>query len=116
MYIKSILAGAAIALVAGLGSVSAADHFTALAGVPAQPLTVDAAENAGNSRFAALEGIAAQAMTARDLESVVGGEDATDPFQINFPNSSPAHANRPTIDPAACNGIFHSAAFMMTCP
>ncbi len=38
MHIKSILTAAAIALVAGLGSASAADQFTALEGITAEPL------------------------------------------------------------------------------
>ena len=111
MHIKSIVVGAAIALAATVGSVSAADHFTTLAGVPAQPLTVGAVENAASNRFAALEGIAAQAMTTRDLESVVGGDDNNADFQINFPTEFPAHLNRPIIDGAACAGISNSRAF-----
>ncbi len=39
MHIRSIVAGAAIALVATVGSVSAADHFTTLAGITADALT-----------------------------------------------------------------------------
>ena len=39
MHIKSILAGTAIALVAGLGSASAGEQFTALNGVPAEEMT-----------------------------------------------------------------------------
>ena len=38
MHIKSILTAAAIALVAGLGSASAADQFGALEGITAEPL------------------------------------------------------------------------------
>ena len=38
MHIKSILTAAAIALVAGLGSASAADQFTALEGITAEQL------------------------------------------------------------------------------
>ncbi len=39
MHIKSILAGTAIALVAGVGSVSAGDGFATLDGVAAVPMT-----------------------------------------------------------------------------
>ena len=39
MHIKSILAGAAIALVAGVGSASAAEDFYTTAAVPAEPMT-----------------------------------------------------------------------------
>ncbi len=39
MHIKSILAGAAIALAATIGSVSAGDQFTTLDGVAAVPMT-----------------------------------------------------------------------------
>ena len=38
MQIKLIVSAAAIALVAGLGSASAADQFTALEGITAEPL------------------------------------------------------------------------------
>ncbi len=38
MHIKSIVAGAAIALAATVGSAYAADQFTTLAGVPAEPM------------------------------------------------------------------------------
>ena len=72
MQIKSIVAGAAIALAATIGSASAADQFTTLAGVPAQPLTVDAVENAASNRFAALEGIAAEPLSTADMGAVVG--------------------------------------------
>ena len=80
MYIKSILAGAAIALVATVGSASAADHFTTLAGVSAQPLTVDAVVNAASDRFAALEGISAKPLTARELKSVAGRSGCEGPM------------------------------------
>ncbi len=39
MQIKSIVAAAAIALAATIGSASAADQFTTLDGIAAQPLT-----------------------------------------------------------------------------
>ncbi len=39
MHIKPILAGAAIALAAGVGSVSAGDEFATLDGVAAVPMT-----------------------------------------------------------------------------
>ena len=39
MHIKSILAGTAISLVAGVGSVSAGDKFATLDGVAAVPMT-----------------------------------------------------------------------------
>ena len=38
MQIKLIVSAAALALAAGLGSASAADRFTALAGITAEPL------------------------------------------------------------------------------
>ena len=53
MHIKSILAGAAIALVAGVGSASAADQFSTL------------------------EGIAAEAMAPRAMGEVRGADHAT---------------------------------------
>ena len=44
MQIKSILAAAAIALAASVGSASAADPFTTLEGVQAQPMNAAAME------------------------------------------------------------------------
>ena len=111
MQFKSSLLGTAFVLAVSVGSAHAADQLTTLAGVPTQPLTVYAVENAASDRFATLEGIAAEAMTTRDLESVVGGDDNNADFQINFPTASPAHNNRPIIDRAACAGITHSMAF-----
>ncbi|MCH8921470.1 MAG: hypothetical protein IIA23_12325, partial [Chloroflexi bacterium] len=41
MHIKSIVAGAAIALAATVGTASAADQFATLDGMAAQPLTAE---------------------------------------------------------------------------
>ncbi len=54
VHIKSILAGTAIALVAGVGSVSAGDQFTTLDGVAAVPMT---SEHMGAIRGAEAPGI-----------------------------------------------------------
>ena len=115
MHIKSILAGAAMALVAGIGTATAADQFTTLAGIAAQPLTVDAVENSASNPFAALEGITAEAMTTRDLESVVGGKDAgTITFTTGCGGSGVCLPNTPTIDSRSCAGIFNTHGFGFT--
>ena len=51
MKFKSIVAGAAIALVVGLGAASAADQFTTLAGVEAQAMSSHAMEVVVGSHF-----------------------------------------------------------------
>ena len=51
MQIKSIVAGAAIALVAGLGSASAGDEFATLDGVVAVPLAVAALDAVRGTKF-----------------------------------------------------------------
>ena len=55
MQIKSILAGAAIALAASIGSASAADQFTTLHGITAEPMR---AEELGSTRGGQQTGIA----------------------------------------------------------
>ncbi len=84
MQIKLLVSAAAIALVAGLGSASAADQFTTLAGVPAQPLTVDAVDYAASDWFAALEGISAKPLSAQELKSVAGRVSCDGPCQLNI--------------------------------
>ena len=54
MQIKSSLAGAAIALVAGLGAASAADQFATLAGVEAQTMSSHAMGVVVGSHFLAI--------------------------------------------------------------
>ncbi len=60
MHIKSIVAAAAIALIAGVGSVSA-DELT----------VADTAVNTG-AAFAMLDGIATEQMSVQDLASIRG--------------------------------------------
>ena len=50
MQIKSILAGAAIALAAVIGSASAAEQFTTLTGVTAEVMPADEMEASRHSR------------------------------------------------------------------
>ena len=109
MQIKSILAGAAMALAAGIGTATAADQFTTLAGIAAQPLTVDAVENPASNPFAALEGITAEAMTTRELGSVVGGDDDMNPQLVG-----PLSPGGPHISPNACFGVFITAGRAIT--
>ncbi len=72
----------------------------------------DGDENAASNRFAVLEGIPAQAMTSRDLESVVGGDDHVD-VQLTINGML-----GPDIGSAACNGITNSPGVIVTssCP
>ena len=72
MYIKSILAGAAMVLAAGVGAASAADQFTTLAGIAAQPLTVDALETEHVGTFSYLAGVAPTPMDAEELAGTYG--------------------------------------------
>ncbi len=69
MQIKSIVAGAAIALIAGVGSVSAADdQITAISGDTGAP-------------FAMLDGIATEQMSEQEMASILGAY-AGDPTTI----------------------------------
>ena len=65
MHIKSVLAGAAIALAAGVGSAFAADQFSALEGI-------SVTTNPASDRFATLERIPAELMSDREMEKVAG--------------------------------------------
>ena len=116
MHIKSILAGAAIALATTVGSAYAADQFTTLAGVPAQPLTVDAVENAASNRFAALEGIvAAIAFTPRRLGSPQGehsflSERDFPQIIVDLGKPPGGFTTMPTIDRNYCHIVAHGVA------
>ena len=104
MQFKSTLLGTAFVLAVSVGSAHAADQLTTLAGVPAQPLTVDAVENAASDRFAALEGIAAEAMTTRELMSVAGGDHEAAQLLIFAPPGGEL-VRFPHVGIAVCNGV-----------
>ncbi len=72
----------------------------------------DGDENAASKQFAVLEGIPAQAMTSRDLDSVVGGDDQPFDTVRLLINSTPG----PHIDIAACHGIFNSQGIALVAP
>ena len=72
MHIKSILAGAAMVLAAGIGTATAADQFTTLAGEAAQPLTVDALETENVGTFSYLAGVVPTPMDAEELAGTYG--------------------------------------------
>ena len=62
MQFKSTLLGTAIVLAISVGSAQAADQFTTLAGVPAQPLTVaESAAVVGNAFTVSLDALPDQA-------------------------------------------------------
>lgn len=101
MQFKSSLLGLAIVLVVSVGSAHAVDN-------PASN------ENAAGNRFAALEGIAAEAMTTRELESVVGGTHDGFP-QLMIPIGKPGQPfNMPHIDDNACAGLVGLAGLLST--
>ena len=56
----------------------------------------DGDENAASKQFAVLEGIPAQAMTSRDLESVVGGGDAGT-IQLNISSHDGTPRDRKSV-------------------
>ncbi len=70
MQIKLIVAGAAIALIAGVGSVSANEFSVA-------DTTV-----APDTPFAMLDGIAASQMSVHELAATRGGSDIDIPFTV----------------------------------
>ncbi len=65
MHIKSILSAAAIALVASLGTASAAEQFTTLDGSALL-------QSPATGEFAMLDGLPAEALSARDMAAVRG--------------------------------------------
>ncbi len=72
MQIKSILAGAAIALVAGLGSAYAADQFTTLDGVQAQPMnTAEMGQVRGTEIVLAIPGPGATLVEGLGVDDLV---------------------------------------------
>ena len=71
MHIKSILTAAAIALAAGLGSASAADQFTALEGITAEPLNAVELDRVRGSNvdLSGLDGVPTSAVLAVRLNT-----------------------------------------------
>ena len=76
MQIKSIVAGAAIALIAGVGFASAADdQFAEIQGSEAQTITEGVGfASAADDQFAAVSGLEVQALTEQDMRETRGGE------------------------------------------
>ncbi len=68
MQTKSIVAGAAIALIAGVGSVSADE------------LSVDGTKEAPRTSFAMLDGIATEQMSVQELADTRGAGGDIEPF------------------------------------
>ena len=84
MHIKSILAAAAIALAATLGSAFAADQFTTLESVAAQPMNVDEmaqVRGMGNLEFI-LGGLIVTGIVPTAVQ-VFGGGNNADLITIN---------------------------------
>ena len=79
MQIKSILAGAAIALAASLGSVSAGDKGRKIMSIKSFVTAVSVtllmtagAAHAAEENFAALEGVRASQMSGQEMSQVAG--------------------------------------------
>ena len=73
----------------------------------------DGDENAASNRFAVLEGIPAQAMTSRDLDSVVGGDHQPGvTVQLFISSADDTLRSQPHVDIAACHGITNSQGFI----
>jgi len=78
----------------------------------------DEVENAASKQFAVLEGIPAQAMTSRDLESVVGSAHQFGiTVQLFISSPDGILMSQPHVDVAACHGITNSRGFTTSaCP
>ncbi len=84
----------------------------ALAVIVSGTAFADGVENAASNQFAVLEGIPAQAMTFRDLESVVGGEHQPGvTVQLFISSHDGTLRSVPHVDIAACHGITNSQGF-----
>ena len=91
MQIKSILAGAAIALAATMGSASAGEMLT-LSAIPAEPLT------------------------AAEMEQVQGKWSLSVKQSTKLSVFVPGDENHPVPGPRSGNGVDHSVAIMINAP